>query len=130
MDKVQERIKELTEILNYHAIKYYVDDSPEISDYEYDMLLRELENLEAEYPEFISPISPTQRVGGMPLDKFEEVKHDVPMESLQDAFSFDELRDFDKRVSSVVNNYSYAVEHKIDGLSVSLEYENGQFVRG
>ena len=130
MDKIQERIKELTDLLNYHSKKYYVDDSPEITDYEYDMMLRELENLEEEYPMFLSPISPTQRVGGAPLDKFTEVHHDVPMESLQDAFSFDELRDFDKRVASSINSYSYAVEHKIDGLSVSLEYENGQFVRG
>ena len=130
MQEIQERIKELTELLNYHAKKYYVDDSPEIKDYEYDMMLRELENLEAEHPELVSPLSPTQRVGGAPLDKFTEVRHEVPMESLQDAFSFDELRDFDKRVSSVVSNYTYAVEHKIDGLSVSLEYENGEFVRG
>lgn len=130
MKKIQDRIQELTDILNYHSKKYYVDDSPEISDYEYDMLLRELENLETEYPEFLSPISPTQRVGGAPLDKFDEVRHEVPMESLQDAFSFEELRDFDKRVSSVTSNYTYAVEHKIDGLSVSLEYENGKFIRG
>jgi len=130
MDKIQERIQELTDLLNYHAKKYYVDDSPEISDYQYDMMLRELETLEKGYPEFLSPISPTQRVGGSPLDKFTEVRHEVPMESLQDAFSYDELRDFDKRVSSAVTKYSYAVEHKIDGLSVSLEYENGKFVRG
>lgn len=130
MENIQERIKELTDLLNYHSRKYYVDDSPEISDFEYDKMLRELEILEEEHPEFLSPLSPTQRVGGAPLDKFTQVRHEVPMESLQDAFSFDELRDFDKRVSGVVSEYTYAVEHKIDGLSVSLEYENGQFVRG
>jgi len=130
MENIKKRIQELTDLLNYHAKKYYVDDSPEISDYQYDMMLRELENLESEYPQYLSPLSPTQRVGGAPIDKFTEVRHDVPMESLQDAFSYDELREFDKRVASVVTEYSYAVEHKIDGLSVSLEYENGQFVRG
>ena len=123
-------IKELTDLLNYHSRKYYVEDSPEISDFEYDKMLRELEILEEEHPEFLSPLSPTQRVGGAPLDKFTQVRHEVPMESLQDAFSFEELRDFDKRVSGVVSEYTYAVEHKIDGLSVSLEYENGKFVRG
>ncbi len=130
MDKIQERIKELSELLEYHSKKYYVDDSPEISDYEYDMMLRELENLEKVYPEYLSPLSPTQRVGGKALDRFEQVVHKVPMESLQDAFSESEIYDFDRRVSDAVSGYSYAVEHKIDGLSVSLEYENGEFVRG
>ncbi|MBO5060696.1 MAG: NAD-dependent DNA ligase LigA [Clostridia bacterium] len=130
MDKIEKRIKELSESLDYHAKKYYVEDNPEISDYEYDMMLRELENLEAEYPQFLSPLSPTQRVGGKALDRFEQVVHQVPMESLQDAFSEEEVYDFDRRVSDAVSGYDYVVEHKIDGLSVSLEYVNGEFVRG
>lgn len=130
MDTIQKRIHELSTQLEYHAKKYYVEDNPNISDYEYDMMLRELEELEHDHPEYISPFSPTQRVGGKAVDGFAEVVHEVPMESLQDAFSQDEIYDFDKRVSSVVSGYSYAVEHKIDGLSVSLEYKNGKFVRG
>lgn len=130
MDNIQKRIKELSELLDYHSKKYYVDDSPEISDFEYDRMLRELENLEAEYPQYLSPLSPTQRVGGKALDKFEPVTHEVLMESLQDAFSEEEIYDFDRRVSETVSGYDYVVEHKIDGLSVSLEYRNGDFVRG
>ena len=130
MDNIQKRIQELSELLEYHSKKYYVEDNPEISDYEYDMMLRELENLEKDHPEYISPLSPTQRVGGKAVDGFSEVVHEVPMESLQDAFSEAEIYDFDRRVSDVVSGYEYAVEHKIDGLSVSLEYENGEFVRG
>ena len=130
MDNIQKRIQELSELLEYHSKKYYVEDNPEISDYEYDMMLRELENLEKDHPEYISPLSPTQRVGGRAVDGFSEVVHEVPMESLQDAFSEAEIYDFDRRVSDVVSGYEYAVEHKIDGLSVSLEYENGEFVRG
>ena len=130
MDNIQKRIQELSELLEYHSKKYYVEDNPEISDYEYDMMLRELENLEKDHPEYISPLSPTQRVGGRAVDGFSEVVHEVPMESLQDAFSEAEINDFDRRVADVVSGYEYAVEHKIDGLSVSLEYENGEFVRG
>ena len=130
MDNIQKRIQELSELLEYHSKKYYVEDNPEISDYEYDMMLRELENLEKDHPEYISPLSPTQRVGGRAVDGFSKVVHEVPMESLQDAFSEAEIYDFDRRVSDVVSGYEYAVEHKIDGLSVSLEYENGEFVRG
>lgn len=130
MDKIQERIKELSDLLEYHSKKYYVEDNPEISDYEYDMMLRELENLEEQYPEYLSPLSPTQRVGGKALDRFEQVEHRVTMESLQDAFSESEVYDFDRRVSETVSGYEYAVEHKIDGLSVSLEYINGEFFRG
>ena len=130
MENAEKRIKELTELLNFHSKKYYVDDEPQISDFEYDKLLRELENLEKEYPQFASDVSPTKRVGGAVLSKFEPVVHDVRMESLQDAFDKNEIYDFDKRVSSVIDNYSYVVEHKIDGLSVSLEYENGIFKRG
>ncbi len=130
MDKIQKRIEELSSLLEYHSKKYYVEDNPEISDYEYDMMLRELENLEEEHPEYLSPLSPTQRVGGKPLDKFEQVTHSVVMESLQDAFSEEEIYDFDRRVSENITGYDYVVEHKIDGLSVSLEYVNGKFVRG
>lgn len=130
MDNIEKRIKELSELLDYHSKKYYVDDNPEISDFEYDKMLRELENLEAEYPQYLSPLSPTQRVGGKALDKFEQVTHTILMESLQDAFSEEEIYDFDRRVSEVVSGYDYVVEHKIDGLSVSLEYRNGEFVRG
>ena len=98
MNPIQDKINELSEFLNYHNHKYYVEDNPEISDFEYDKALRELEDLEKEYPEFKAANSPTSRVGGVALDKFEQVEHKVPMESLQDAFSYDEVRDFDRRV--------------------------------
>lgn len=124
------RAKELRDLLNYHSHKYYVEDNPEIEDYEYDMMLRELENIEEKYPDLSTPDSPTRRVGGKADGQFEPVEHIVRMESLQDAFSFDELRDFDKRVKDVVQNASYIVEPKIDGLSVSIEYENGVFKLG
>lgn len=127
---IKARIDELRELLEYHSRQYYIYDAPEISDFEYDKLMRELETLEEENPEFASEISPTVRVGGKALDKFEQVTHAVRMESLQDAFDMEELRAFDRRVSAAVENYSYVVEHKIDGLSVSLEYLNGEFVRG
>lgn len=129
MDAVK-RVEELTELLNYHNHKYYVDDSPEISDFEFDALLRELEKLEEKYPELKKPNSPTMRVGGEAVTAFEEVIHAVPMQSLQKAFSKDEILDFDKRVRDVIVNPEYVVEHKIDGLSVSLEYVDGEFMRG
>ena len=129
MDAVK-RVEELTELLNYHNHKYYVDDSPEISDFEFDALLRELEELEEKYPELKKPNSPTMRVGGEAVTAFEEVIHAVPMQSLQKAFSKDEILDFDKRVRDVIVNPEYVVEHKIDGLSVSLEYVDGEFMRG
>ncbi len=129
--KAEKRAEELRNLLNYHSIKYYVDDSPEIEDDEYDKLLRELEEIEEKHPNLLTADSPTQRVGGMSLSSFSSVTHKVPMESLQDAFSFDELRAFDKRVSSLLGeSIMYSVEPKIDGLSVSLEYEKGIFVRG
>ncbi len=130
MDKAKKRIDELTELLEYHSRKYYVEDNPEISDFEYDKMMVELEELEKEYPQFASDISPTKSVGGAVLSKFDTVRHEVRMESLQDAFNEEEIQDFDKRVSSQISNYSYIVEHKIDGLSVSLEYVDGQFRRG
>lgn len=131
MQNPKDRIEELTKLLNYHNHKYYVEDSPEIQDFEYDAMLRELENLEAENPQYKLADSPTERVGGAPLDKFDTVEHAVPMQSLQDTFNEGEVMDFDKRVRSVIpEGAEYVVEHKIDGLSVSLEYENGIFVRG
>lgn len=126
----EKRINELRKLLEYHSRKYYVDDSPEIEDYEYDMMLRELETLEDEFPKLKSPESPTAKVGGKASKLFSPVEHKVKMESLQDAFSFDELRDFDRRVKETAENPVYSVEPKIDGLSVSLEYVNGTFVRG
>ncbi|MEE0943953.1 MAG: NAD-dependent DNA ligase LigA [Clostridia bacterium] len=127
--EIKAKINYLREQLEYHSRKYYIDDAPEISDFEYDKMLRELEILESENPEFYSPLSPTVRVGGAPVDSFNQVVHNVKMESLQDAFSFDELEEFDNKVKSI-SACSYVVEHKIDGLSVSLEYRNGEFVRG
>lgn len=130
MTAPQERIKELTEQLNHHNYKYYVEDSPEISDFEFDAMLLELEKLEEQYPQFKSPNSPTMRVGGEAVSSFEKVHHNVEMQSLQKAFSKSELIDFDRRVKEQFPDAEYVVEHKIDGLSVSLEYENGEFVRG
>lgn len=129
-DKAQQRAKELRDLLNYHSHKYYVEDDPEIGDYEYDMLQRELTEIEKEYPELITPDSPTQRVGGSAEGMFEPVVHAVPLESLQDAFTLDEVRAFDDRVRAVFADAEFVVEPKIDGLSVALEYENGVFVRG
>ena len=130
MENVKAKIEELRKTLQYHSDRYYNDDAPEIEDYEYDMMMRELKALEAQYPEFDSADSPTKRVGGKADNSFESVVHNVRMESLQDAFSFDEICDFEKRVLDVVSKPAYCVEPKIDGLSVSLEYENGVFVRG
>ncbi len=129
-DAASARAKELREKLNYHSYKYYVEDNPEIGDYEYDMLQRELAAIETEFPDLITPDSPTQRVGGSAAGMFEPVVHAVPLESLQDAFSFDEVRAFDARVREIFPDAEYVVEPKIDGLSVALEYENGVFVRG
>ncbi len=127
---VAERIKKLREKLLYHAKRYYVDDDPEISDYDYDMMYAELLRLEGEHPECYDPASPTQRVGGKALDKFEKVTHTVQMNSLSDVFSFEELEEFLARVGETVPGAYYSVEPKIDGLSVSLRYENGVFVQG
>ena len=124
------RAKELRDLLLYHNHRYYDLDRPEISDYEYDMLLRELENIEAEFPQLVTEDSATQRVGGQKGEKFSPVVHKVLMESLHDSFSYDELRDFDRKVREVAENPQYIVEPKFDGLSVSVEYKNGVFVRG
>ena len=130
MRETEERIKKLRAKLLYHAKRYYVDDDPEISDYEYDKMYAELLALEGAHPEFFDPASPTQRVGGKPLDKFEKVTHTVRMDSLSDVFSFDELREFVAHVEQVEAAPIWSVEPKIDGLSVSLRYENGVFVQG
>ena len=126
----ERRIKELTKQLEYHNNLYYNMDEPEISDFEYDKMLKELETLEEQFPSLKSPLSPTNRVGGNAGEKFSPVTHTVVMESLHDSFSHDELRDFDRKVREVSPNVQYVVEPKFDGLSVSCEYENGVFVRG
>ncbi|MCR5576760.1 MAG: NAD-dependent DNA ligase LigA [Oscillospiraceae bacterium] len=128
---VQKEIEKLRRELEYHSKLYYVLDKPVISDYEYDMLMNRLKALEAEHPELITPDSPTQRVGGEALSKFEQVTHQVPLESLTDVFSLDELYAFGERMDSLIDGaHAYTVEPKIDGLSMSLEYENGVFIRG
>ena len=127
----QEEIQKLRKELEYHNKLYYVLDAPVISDYEYDMLMQRLKALEAEHPEWITPDSPTQRVGGKALSQFEPVQHQVPLESLTDVFSYEELFSFGERMDGLLSEaHDYVVEPKIDGLSMSLEYENGVFVRG
>ncbi len=129
-EQAQRRMRELRAVIERNNRLYYEQDAPELEDFEYDALNRELKALEAEYPDLVTPDSPTQHVGGAASAKFSKVAHAVKMESLQDAFSFDELRDFDARVREAGIKPEYVVEVKIDGLSVSLEYENGVFVRG
>ena len=129
MDELSE-IQSLRRELEQAGYEYYVLDQPTMSDYDYDHKLRRLEELEAAHPETVTPDSPTQRVGGKPLESFQQVVHQVPLESLQDVFDFDELRAFDQRVRAVAPEASYVVEPKVDGLSVALEYEDGLFVRG
>lgn len=123
-------IQALRQELTQAGYEYYVLDKPTMSDYDYDHQLRRLEELEAAHPETITPDSPTQRVGGQPLESFTQVRHQVPLESLQDVFDFSELEAFDQRVKGVVPDAEYVVEPKVDGLSVALEYEDGLFVRG
>ena len=125
-----QRIKELTDLLNDANTKYYVLDAPEMPDFEYDRLLRELEELEAQHPDLALPESPTKRVGGEALSQFEKVTHPVPLMSLQDVFSTGELQEFLDRMKELFPSAEFSVEPKIDGLSVALEYENGTFVRG
>ena len=126
-DKEQsaKRAQELRDKLNYYSKKYYADDDPEIEDYEYDMLQRELKAIEEKYPDLVSPDSPTVRVGGSAENLFAKVAHRVRMESLQDAFGFGEIEEFDRRVRETERDVHYVVEPKIDGLSVSLEYTDG-----
>lgn len=130
MTEIEKKIEELRKTLRYHSDRYYNDDAPEIEDYEYDMMMRELKKLEEKYPEYDAPDSPTKKVGGVADNSFESVAHSVRMESLQDAFSKDELREFSNRVEDTVSVVNYVVEPKIDGLSVSLEYRDGVFLRG
>ena len=128
--EAESRIKYLREQIVYNSKLYYENDAPAISDYEYDMMFRELGDLEAQFPELDSPTSPTKRVGGKALDKFEKFTHSVQMGSLTDVFSYDELLDFITKTDAILGGAEYSVEPKIDGLSVSLIYENGKFVRG
>lgn len=130
LEDAAERVKELRETIERHNHSYYVLDNPTISDYDYDRLLHELIDLEAEFPALAAENSPTRRVGGAALNTFAPVRHEVQMGSLQDVFDVEELRAFDTRVRETVACPVYTVEPKIDGLSVSLEYRNGQFVRG
>ena len=127
MDDILNKINELRKKIEYHAKKYYVDDMPEISDFEYDFLFRQLVEFEEKYPEYSSENSPTKRVGGIPLDKFDKVTHNVSMGSLQDVFSYDEIREF---LNKFDPDTEYSIECKIDGLSVSLLYNGGKLIRG
>ena len=129
-EQAKERISELNRLTQYYAKKYYDDDNPEITDFEYDMLMVELRNLEKEFPEFSSKDSLTKKVGGTVKQGFSKVEHEVPLQSLQDVFSIAEVEEFDTRMHKTAENISYVVETKIDGLSVSLEYKKGKFVRG
>ena len=132
--EAKERIEFLRKETSYHAKRYYDEDSPEISDFEYDMLMLELRGLENQFPEFIDKESLTQKVGGTVKEGFEKVEHEVPLQSLLDVFNIEELKAFDERTKKVAEEndipLKYVVETKIDGLSVSLEYKNGEFVRG
>ena len=130
---VKNRIQELQEILNKHNISYYVYDEPTISDYEYDLLLKELESLEKKHPELITVNSPTQRVGGKPLSSFETIKHTIPMLSLANAMNQNELEAFDTQIKKFLNTndkIEYIGEPKLDGLAVELVYKNGIFSYG
>ena len=129
LEQARQRVQELRTVIEKNNRLYYDQDAPELEDFEYDVLTRELKELEATYPELITPASPTQHVGGTPSGRFAKVTHTVKMESLLDAFSYDELRDFDRRVQEAGIEPEYVVEIKIDGLSCSLEYENGELVR-
>ncbi len=130
-EEIKRRVEKLRKEINYHNYRYYVLDDPVISDYEYDMLVKELRELEEQYPELITPDSPTQRVGGQPIEGFPSVRHRVPMLSLDNTYSKDEVLEFHKRVVKLVGmEPEYVVELKIDGVAVSLRYEGGGFVQG
>lgn len=129
--EINKRIDELIDLINHHNHKYYIEDSPEISDYEYDKLIKELIELEEENPQYKREDSPAQRVGGKPLSKFNQVIHKMPMLSLSNAYSENDLREFDRKTREISNiNIEYVVEFKIDGLSVGLTYKDGKFVQG
>ena len=149
---VIEKIEDLRARIRYHDGKYYVENMPEIADYDYDQLMKELGRLESSYPQFITPDSPTQRVGGEPVSEFAPLEHRIPMLSIENTYSEDELREFDKRIRRMLKNdrlnevvgqapdqadnvepadeIEYVVEHKIDGVAITLWYENGVFTRG
>ncbi len=132
-EQAKKRVEELVPLLQYYTQKYF-DDEQVVSDYEYDMLMKELREIEAKYPELIRADSPTQRVGASIKKGFEKVTHEIPLQSLQDVFSFEEVREFDERMQKIASEYNkkleYVVETKIDGLSAALEYKNGIFVKG
>ena len=133
--QAKERIEELRKQAEYHAKRYYDDDKPEISDFEYDMLMVELRNLEKEYPEYQSKESLTQKVGGHVKEGFQKVTHEVPLQSLQDVFSIEEVEEYISKIEERaekenIKNRTFVVETKIDGLSAALEYKQGKFVRG
>ncbi len=130
INEAREKINKLVETLNYHSRKYYVEDNPEIDDYDYDMMQQELKALEEQFPELVRSDSPTQRVGGEPVSIFEKVEHTVQMASLQDVFTFEQVENFINKTKMISQDTEFCVEPKIDGLSVSLEYENGNFIRG
>lgn len=127
---IEKRINELIEIINKASIEYYTNDNPTITDQEYDDYYHELEKLERENPSLVREDSPTKRVGGKIIDEFKKVTHEVPMMSLGDIFSIEEVIEFDQKVKKTIKNPKYVCELKIDGLSVSLLYENGKLVRG
>ncbi|MCD8510392.1 MAG: NAD-dependent DNA ligase LigA [Bacillus sp. (in: Bacteria)] len=130
-NEIMDKVKQLTELLNDYAYHYYVLDQPKVSDAEYDQLLNKLKMLENEYPEYKQKDSPTERIGGVPLEQFTKVQHTIPMLSLSNAFNEEDLRDFDRRVRQGLGHEpSYSCELKIDGLAVTLKYENGEFVQG
>lgn len=129
-DQVKKEIETLRKQINYHNYKYYIENKPEISDFEFDQLLKKLEELEQQFPDLITKDSPTQRVGGSPLEEFSTVEHSIPMLSLANTYNPDELRDFDNRVKKQVGPVSYVVEPKIDGAGVALVYRNGIFEQG
>ena len=125
----KKKIEELREKINYYSHLYYDLDNSPLSDYEFDMMMKELKTLEKRHPELQTPDSPTQKVGGKAKSDFTKVTHEVPLQSLQDVFSFSELYDFDERIKQT-GNTAYCVETKIDGLSCALKYENGILVQG
>ena len=129
--QVKHKIESLVKKINYHNAQYYIHDNPIISDYEYDILLKELQNLENQYPDFIIENSPTHRVGAKPLDKFSQVNHRIPLLSLSNAMNNQELDLFNTQMKKGLNkNIEYVGEPKLDGLAVELIYENGKFVKG
>jgi len=132
---IQKKIEQLRSVIRYHDRKYYVENNPEITDYEYDQLLKELQNLEAQHPELITPDTPTQRIGGQPLKEFPTIEHKVPMLSINNTYSYEELKEFDHRIKRMAGiaahqDIDYVVELKIDGIAITLWYEDGLFVRG